>query len=119
MHLQLIYGLQGDILTFIRRVDEHWIEAKLGEKTGICPLQFTEVIDYFIRSSLLEYGFCTFCFSTLMWPKHVEAQIQLAFNYHWISLTPGRRLDVTPTFIQTFDSSVDVTPLQQSAEAES
>ncbi|XP_061581078.1 E3 ubiquitin-protein ligase SH3RF2 [Cololabis saira] len=34
--------LKGDILTVIRRVDEHWIEAKRGEKVGICPLQFTE-----------------------------------------------------------------------------
>ncbi|XP_044061741.1 E3 ubiquitin-protein ligase SH3RF2 isoform X2 [Siniperca chuatsi] len=34
--------LKGDILTVIRRVDEHWIEAKLGEKVGICPLQFIE-----------------------------------------------------------------------------
>lgn len=34
--------LKGDILTVIRRVDEHWIEAKLGDKVGICPLQFTE-----------------------------------------------------------------------------
>ncbi|XP_070769482.1 E3 ubiquitin-protein ligase SH3RF2 [Enoplosus armatus] len=34
--------LKGDILTVIRRLDEHWIEAKLGEKVGICPLQFTE-----------------------------------------------------------------------------
>uniref|UniRef100_A0A3P8TJR3 SH3 domain containing ring finger 2 n=1 Tax=Amphiprion percula TaxID=161767 RepID=A0A3P8TJR3_AMPPE len=33
---------EGDILTVIRRVDEHWIEAKLGEKVGICPQQFTE-----------------------------------------------------------------------------
>ncbi|KAI3351835.1 hypothetical protein L3Q82_020677, partial [Scortum barcoo] len=34
--------LKGDILTVIQRVDEHWIEAKLGEKVGICPLQFVE-----------------------------------------------------------------------------
>ncbi|XP_034545042.1 E3 ubiquitin-protein ligase SH3RF2 [Notolabrus celidotus] len=34
--------LKGDILTIIRRVDEHWIEAKIGDKVGICPLQFTE-----------------------------------------------------------------------------
>lgn len=34
--------LKGDVLTVIRRVDEHWIEAKLGDKVGICPLQFTE-----------------------------------------------------------------------------
>nr|XP_046261934.1 E3 ubiquitin-protein ligase SH3RF1 [Scatophagus argus]XP_046261935.1 E3 ubiquitin-protein ligase SH3RF1 [Scatophagus argus]XP_046261937.1 E3 ubiquitin-protein ligase SH3RF1 [Scatophagus argus] len=34
--------LKGDILTVIRRVDEDWIEAKLGEKVGVCPLQFTE-----------------------------------------------------------------------------
>ncbi|XP_042349139.1 E3 ubiquitin-protein ligase SH3RF2 [Plectropomus leopardus] len=34
--------LKGDILAVIRRVDEHWIEARLGEKVGICPLQFTE-----------------------------------------------------------------------------
>ncbi|KAM9356557.1 E3 ubiquitin-protein ligase SH3RF2 isoform 2-T2 [Symphorus nematophorus] len=33
---------EGDILTVIRRVNEHWIEAKLGEKVGVCPLQFTE-----------------------------------------------------------------------------
>lgn len=24
-------------------MDENWIEAKLGEKVGVCPLQFTEV----------------------------------------------------------------------------
>ncbi|KAK2849277.1 hypothetical protein Q5P01_009111 [Channa striata] len=34
--------LKGDILTVIRRVDDHWIEAKLGDKVGICPQQFTE-----------------------------------------------------------------------------
>ncbi|XP_068596609.1 E3 ubiquitin-protein ligase SH3RF2 [Brachionichthys hirsutus] len=34
--------LKGDILSVIRRVDEHWMEAKLGEKVGVCPLQFTE-----------------------------------------------------------------------------
>lgn len=34
--------LKGDILTFVRRVDENWIEAKLGTKAGICPLQFLE-----------------------------------------------------------------------------
>ncbi|XP_028272345.1 E3 ubiquitin-protein ligase SH3RF2 [Parambassis ranga] len=33
---------KGDILTVIRCVDEHWIEAKLGEKVGLCPLQFVE-----------------------------------------------------------------------------
>ncbi|XP_068570676.1 E3 ubiquitin-protein ligase SH3RF2 isoform X2 [Cebidichthys violaceus] len=33
---------EGDILTVIRRVDEHWIEAKRGEKVGICPLQYIE-----------------------------------------------------------------------------
>lgn len=59
--LLLISGLQGDILTVIRRVDEHWIEAKLGDKVGICPLQFTEV------GSLCVYLF-VFCFflSSLM-----------------------------------------------------
>ncbi|XP_023258829.1 putative E3 ubiquitin-protein ligase SH3RF2 [Seriola lalandi dorsalis] len=34
--------LKGDVLTVIRRVDDHWIEAKLGDKVGICPQQFTE-----------------------------------------------------------------------------
>ncbi|KAM3613037.1 uncharacterized protein V6R79_019222 [Siganus canaliculatus] len=34
--------LKGDVLIVIRRVDEHWIEARLGEKVGVCPLQFTE-----------------------------------------------------------------------------
>lgn len=39
----LIWGVQGDVLTVVRRLDEHWIEARLGEKVGVCPLQFTEV----------------------------------------------------------------------------
>lgn len=34
--------LKGDILTAIRRLDEQWIEAKLGEKVGICPRQLIE-----------------------------------------------------------------------------
>lgn len=34
--------IKGDILTVIRRLDENWIEAKLGEKVGLCPQQFTE-----------------------------------------------------------------------------
>ncbi|TNM98678.1 hypothetical protein fugu_013242 [Takifugu bimaculatus] len=33
---------KGDILTVIRRLDENWIEAKSGDKVGVCPLQFTE-----------------------------------------------------------------------------
>ncbi|XP_041653090.1 E3 ubiquitin-protein ligase SH3RF1 [Cheilinus undulatus] len=44
--------LKGDILTVIGRVDEHWIEAKLGDKVGICPLQFTEPIS--VAAKLLE-----------------------------------------------------------------
>nr|XP_020474942.1 putative E3 ubiquitin-protein ligase SH3RF2 [Monopterus albus] len=36
--------LKGDILTVLRRVDEHWIEAKLGDKVGICPQEFTELL---------------------------------------------------------------------------
>uniref|UniRef100_A0AAV2MIZ6 Uncharacterized protein n=1 Tax=Knipowitschia caucasica TaxID=637954 RepID=A0AAV2MIZ6_KNICA len=44
--------LKGDILTFIRRVDEHWIEAKLGAKAGICPLQFLE--PNLVTTKLLE-----------------------------------------------------------------
>ncbi|XP_068441602.1 E3 ubiquitin-protein ligase SH3RF2 isoform X2 [Clinocottus analis] len=49
------YGLgflKGDILTVIRRVDEHWIEAKLGEKVGICPLQYIET--NLVAAKLLE-----------------------------------------------------------------
>ncbi|XP_031713662.1 E3 ubiquitin-protein ligase SH3RF1 [Anarrhichthys ocellatus] len=49
------YGLsflKGDILTVIRRVDEHWIEAKRGEKVGICPLQYIEPIS--VAAKLLE-----------------------------------------------------------------
>ncbi|MED6261296.1 hypothetical protein ATANTOWER_003305 [Ataeniobius toweri] len=34
--------LKGDILTTLGRVDEHWIEARLGGKVGICPRQFME-----------------------------------------------------------------------------
>ncbi|XP_029020824.1 E3 ubiquitin-protein ligase SH3RF2 isoform X2 [Betta splendens] len=33
---------KGDVLTVIRKLDEHWIEAKLGDAVGICPQQFTE-----------------------------------------------------------------------------
>ncbi|KAJ8282289.1 hypothetical protein COCON_G00048080 [Conger conger] len=33
---------KGDIISVIRRVDENWVEGKLGEKVGIFPLQFTE-----------------------------------------------------------------------------
>ncbi|XP_061643312.1 E3 ubiquitin-protein ligase SH3RF1 [Phyllopteryx taeniolatus] len=43
---------KGDILTVIRRVDEHWIEAKLGDRIGICPLQFTELNS--VATKLLE-----------------------------------------------------------------
>uniref|UniRef100_A0A8C6WFY8 SH3 domain containing ring finger 2 n=1 Tax=Neogobius melanostomus TaxID=47308 RepID=A0A8C6WFY8_9GOBI len=41
-----------DILTFIRRVDENWIEARLGTKAGICPLQFLE--PNLVAAKLLE-----------------------------------------------------------------
>ncbi|XP_034400138.1 E3 ubiquitin-protein ligase SH3RF1 [Cyclopterus lumpus] len=44
--------LKGDILTVIRRVDEHWIEAKFGEKVGICPLQYIE--PNLVAAKLLE-----------------------------------------------------------------
>lgn len=43
---------KGDILTFIRRVDENWIEARLGTKAGICPLQFLE--PNLVTAKLLE-----------------------------------------------------------------
>ncbi|XP_069027250.1 E3 ubiquitin-protein ligase SH3RF2 isoform X1 [Embiotoca jacksoni] len=33
---------EGDILTVIKRVDEHWIEARHGDKIGVCHQQFTE-----------------------------------------------------------------------------
>ncbi|KAF6731332.1 putative E3 ubiquitin-protein ligase SH3RF2 [Oryzias melastigma] len=33
---------KGDVLTIFRQADEHWVEAKLGEKVGYCPLQFLE-----------------------------------------------------------------------------
>lgn len=44
--------LKGDILSFIRRVDENWIEARLGTKAGICPLQFLE--PNLVAAKLLE-----------------------------------------------------------------
>ncbi|XP_031413810.1 E3 ubiquitin-protein ligase SH3RF2-like isoform X1 [Clupea harengus] len=34
---------KGDVITVIRRVDDSWIEGKLGDRVGIVPLQFTEV----------------------------------------------------------------------------
>ncbi|XP_049602875.1 E3 ubiquitin-protein ligase SH3RF2 [Syngnathus scovelli] len=43
---------KGDILTVIRRVDENWIEARLGDRVGICPLQFTELNS--VATKLLE-----------------------------------------------------------------
>uniref|UniRef100_A0A3P9H4Q1 SH3 domain containing ring finger 2 n=1 Tax=Oryzias latipes TaxID=8090 RepID=A0A3P9H4Q1_ORYLA len=33
---------KGDVLTIFRQADEHWVEAKRGEKVGYCPLQFLE-----------------------------------------------------------------------------
>lgn len=51
--LSPIFNLQGDILTAVRRLDEQWIEAKLGEKVGICPRQLIEV-------SLLSFSLCFF-----------------------------------------------------------
>lgn len=53
---------QGDILTVIRRLDEHWIEARLGDKVGVCPLQFTEV-SYPVKS-------CSFFFP--LSPRRVQ-----------------------------------------------
>ncbi|KAM9741633.1 E3 ubiquitin-protein ligase SH3RF2 isoform 1-T2 [Menidia menidia] len=34
--------LKGDILAVIRRVDDNWIEARLGEKVGYCPQQLID-----------------------------------------------------------------------------
>lgn len=52
--LFILCFIQGDILTFIRRVDENWIEAKLGEKVGFCPEQFTEV-SFFLGCELRPF----------------------------------------------------------------
>lgn len=49
-------GSQGDILTVIRRLDENWIEAKSGDKVGVCPLQFTEVSSSAPSGFSLSFG---------------------------------------------------------------
>lgn len=38
----LTFG-KGDILTVIRRIDDHWAEGKLREKIGIFPISFVEM----------------------------------------------------------------------------
>eukprot|EP00061_Rhincodon_typus_P010726 g35242.t1 len=35
--------ITNDILKVIRRVDENWVEGKLGDKVGIFPISFVEV----------------------------------------------------------------------------
>ncbi|CAB1458776.1 unnamed protein product [Pleuronectes platessa] len=56
---------KGDILTVIRRLDEHWIEAKLGDKVGICPQQFTELLSQHqsTRPGLLTGTYPAVCLS--------------------------------------------------------
>lgn len=34
---------KGDIITVIRRVDDNWVEGKLGERIGIYPISFVEM----------------------------------------------------------------------------
>uniref|UniRef100_A0A8C4SAR2 E3 ubiquitin-protein ligase SH3RF1 n=1 Tax=Erpetoichthys calabaricus TaxID=27687 RepID=A0A8C4SAR2_ERPCA len=38
--------LKDDILTVIRRVDENWAEGMLGDKIGIFPISYVEVIQF-------------------------------------------------------------------------
>ncbi|XP_060936079.1 E3 ubiquitin-protein ligase SH3RF1 [Limanda limanda] len=56
---------KGDILTVIRRLDDHWIEAKLGDKVGICPQQFTELLSQHqsTRPGLLAGTYPAVCLS--------------------------------------------------------
>ncbi|XP_048399812.1 E3 ubiquitin-protein ligase SH3RF2-like isoform X2 [Stegostoma tigrinum] len=39
----LLPFLKNDILKVIRRVDENWVEGKLGDKVGILPISFVEM----------------------------------------------------------------------------
>ncbi|XP_020375651.2 E3 ubiquitin-protein ligase SH3RF2-like isoform X2 [Rhincodon typus] len=39
----LLPFLKNDILKVIRRVDENWVEGKLGDKVGIFPISFVEM----------------------------------------------------------------------------
>ena len=34
---------QGDIMSLIRRVDENWYEARIGDTRGIVPVKYVEV----------------------------------------------------------------------------
>lgn len=119
VRLLLVSAAQGDILTVIRRVDEHWVEAKLGEKVGICPQQFVEV----------RYCFLSFSVGCGPWssvapdawhPCSDSAALVIngaADVLAWMSHIPGHCPDATLIFIEIFDSSVNVTPVLQSAEA--
>lgn len=35
--------IKGDVITVIRRVDENWLEGRLGDKSGVFPVRVTEV----------------------------------------------------------------------------
>ncbi|KAM7417833.1 hypothetical protein PAMA_017468 [Pampus argenteus] len=72
--------LKGDILTVIRRVDEHWIEAKLGDKVGICPLQFIEPNS--VTAKLLE-------------GKSLRGSDSAEFNYRTGSGGKGKAADTS------------------------
>ena len=34
---------QGDIMSLIRRVDDNWYEARIGDRRGIVPVRYVEV----------------------------------------------------------------------------
>ncbi|XP_067455106.1 E3 ubiquitin-protein ligase SH3RF2 isoform X2 [Thunnus thynnus] len=75
--------LKGDILTVIRRVDEHWIEAKLGDKVGICPLQFTE------RQSTLP-GLLAGTYPPVCLPAYLPVQQVVGPNSVTVKLLEGK-----------------------------
>ena len=41
----LLRGLQDDVITVIRRVDEHWAEGRLADRIGIFPISFVDFND--------------------------------------------------------------------------
>ncbi|KAM3867095.1 LOW QUALITY PROTEIN: E3 ubiquitin-protein ligase SH3RF2 [Diretmus argenteus] len=83
--------LKGDVLTVTRRVDEHWIEAKLGDKVGIWPLQFTELLSQH-QSTLpgLLAGICPpTCLPVqqVVWPNSVAAELLEGKSRRWSDST--------------------------------
>lgn len=45
MDINVILLFQGEIVTLLRRVDENWFEGRSGNRQGIFPVAYVEVLN--------------------------------------------------------------------------